>query len=182
MIRLFGMFSILTFASAFLSFVMAAASQGVTSGPPKKSTPGQSPSAPAQKYVVKTSQSIEETIKELQSGNKTSNLITGDSIGCRVFIQHEMDISTNQAEVHDGADDIFIVMEGTATLTLGGKLDSPSQVQPGEWRASSITGGTEFRLNKGDVAIVPRGTPHRRSTARQEVTLMVVKVTTAPAK
>jgi mannose-6-phosphate isomerase-like protein (cupin superfamily) len=78
-------------------------------------------------------------------------------------VQHEKDVSTNQAEVHDGADDIFIVMEGTATLTLGGKLDSPSQAQPGEWRASSITGGTEFRLSKGDVAIVPR--PLRVATA-----------------
>lgn len=182
MTRLFGVFGILTVASACLSFVMAAASQGVASDPPKKSTPGQSPSTPAQKYVVKTSESIEETIKELQSGNMTSNLITGDGIGCRVFIQHEKDVSTNQAEVHDGADDIFIVMEGTATLTLGGKLDSPSQVQPGEWRASSITGGSEFKLSKGYVAIVPRGTPHWRSTAGQEVTLMVVKVIAAQAR
>lgn len=140
------------------------------------------PSAPAQAYLVLTGQSIDEAIKNLQSGNKTQNLIGGETIGCRVFIQHEKDVSTGQAEVHDGADDVFIIMEGAAILTLGGTLDSPKQVQPGEWRAPGIAGGKEFQLRKGDVVVVPRGTPHRRSTAGQDVTLMVVKAFAPAAK
>ena len=90
-------------------------------------------------------------------------------------IQRDVNFTVNRG-------DIFIIMEGTTTLTLGGKLDSPNQVQPGEWRAAGITGGKEFKLSKGDVVIVPRGTPHRRISASQDVTLMVVKSFTPAGK
>ncbi len=133
------------------------------------------PSTAAQQYLVMTAQSLDEAVKGLQAANVTKNLISGDGVGCRVFVQHEKDAATNQAEVHDAADDIFIFLEGTAVLTLGGKLDSPTQTQPGEWRAASISGGRDFKVSKGDMVVVPRGTPHRRSTAGQEVTVMVIK-------
>ena len=120
-------------------------------------------------------QSVAETVKELQADNKVKNLVSGAGIGCRVFIQHEKDVTTSQAEVHDGADDVFVILEGSATLILGGRLDSPNQTQPGEWRAAAIAGGREFKLAKGDVVVVPRGTPHRRITPGQDVTLMVIK-------
>jgi len=140
------------------------------------------PAQPSQAYVVTTAESIDRIVKDLRSGNKNQNLTSGDGIGCRVFIQHEQDVSTNQAEVHDGADDIFVIMEGSATFILGGQLDSPQQVQPGEWRASGITGGKEFKADKGAVIIVPRGTPHRRVTAGQDVILMVIKAFTPAAR
>ncbi len=140
------------------------------------------PSTAAQPYQVITAQSMDETVKALQSSNTLKNLISGAGIGCRVFIQHEKDVSTNQAEIHDGADDIFVFLEGTATLTLGGTLESPTQTQPGEWRAATITGGKDIKVAKGDMIIVPRGTAHRRVTPGQEVTLMVIKSFTPAAK
>ncbi len=140
------------------------------------------PSKPSQAYVVMSQQALAETVKALRASNDTKNLIAGENIGCRVFVQHEKDVSTNQAEVHDGADDVFIIMEGTATLTLGGALESPTQIQPGEWRAPRITGGREFKVNGGDVVMVPRGTPHVRSTIGEEVTVMIVKSLAPPGR
>lgn len=159
-----------------------AGAQGRSSGDGVPTASAQTPSTPSQAYLVMSGQSLEESIKELQAENKIKNLVSGAAIGCRVFIQHEKDVTTSQAEVHDGADDIFIILEGNATLTLGGKLESPDQTQPGEWRAAAITGGREFKLAKGDVIIVPRGTPHRRITPGQDVTLMVVKAFTPAAR
>jgi len=49
-------------------------------------------------------------------------------------------------------------VEGAATLTLGGKLDAPQEVQTGEWRGASISGGQGLRLTKVNLIIVPRGT------------------------
>lgn len=176
----FRLFCILAAAPALTISAPSAGGQDKPSDPQEKTIMSKAPALPTQMYVVTTAQSIDGMMKDLRSGNKNQNLISGDGIGCRVFIQHEQDVSTNQAEVHDGADDIFITMEGTATFVLGGQLDSPQQVQPGEWRASSITGGKEFKVSKGDVIIVPRGTAHRRITTGQNVTLMVVKAS-APA-
>jgi len=142
----------------------------------------QSPSMPSQEYLVLTGQSVEQTVKELQLDNKVKNLVNGAGVGCRVFIQHEKNVAMSQAEVHDGADDVFIILEGSATLVLGGRLDSPNQSQPGEWRAGAIVGGREFKLAKGDIVVVPRGTPHRRTTPGQDVTLMVIKSFTPAGK
>jgi mannose-6-phosphate isomerase-like protein (cupin superfamily) len=161
--------------------ICAAPSAGQGKTPLTKASGG-APSTAAQAYLVMTERSIDDTLKALQSANKTNDLMTGDTLGCRVFIQHEKDVSTNQAEVHDGADDIFILMEGSATFILGGKLDSPHEVQPGEWRAADIVGGKEFKLNKGDMIVVPRGTPHRRVTAGMDVTLLVIKAKAPAAK
>jgi mannose-6-phosphate isomerase-like protein (cupin superfamily) len=175
MIRIVGWYSALTAASLLLAIFATAIGQDKNSNPQDKTASTRAPSAPAQPYVVTTAQSIDGTIKELHAANKLQNLISADNIGCRVYIQHELDVSTNQAEVHDAADDIFIIMEGTTTYVLGGKLDSPKETQPGEWRAPGITGGKEFKVNKGDILIVPRGTPHQRITAGLDVTLMVIK-------
>ena len=178
----FGLACILAAASALTMSTPLAGGPNKPSDSQEKTTMSKAPSLPAQMYAVKTARSIDGIIKDLRSGNKNENLMSGNGIGCRVFIQHEQDVTTNQAEVHDGADDIFVIMEGTATFILGGQLDAPQQVQPGEWRASGITGGKEFKVSKGDVILVPRGTPHKRVTAGQDITLMIVKAFTPAGK
>jgi mannose-6-phosphate isomerase-like protein (cupin superfamily) len=161
--------------SASLLFTIAAAGSGKSSDLPQAKTSGKAPSTASQPFLFVTGQAMAEAIKELQPGNGTKNLINGAAISCRAYLQHEKDVATNQAEVHDGADDIFIIQEGTATFILGGKLDAPTEIQPGEWRAANIAGGQEFKLAKGDMIVVPRGTPHRRITAGQDVTFLIIK-------
>ncbi len=181
MIRMIGWYSALAAASLLVVIFTTAIGQDKGSNPQNKTASARAPSAPAQPYVVATAQSIDATIRELHAANKLQNLISADNLGCRVYIQHELDVSTNQAEVHDAADDIFIIMEGTTRYVLGGKLDAPKETQPGEWRAPGITGGKEVKVDKGDIIIVPRGTPHQRITAGLDVTLMVIK-SSLPAK
>jgi mannose-6-phosphate isomerase-like protein (cupin superfamily) len=168
--------------SAATVFMMAAAGKGKTANPAPTKSQGGAPSNATQPFLVMTGSSIEEAVKKLQSGNGTQSLISADTLSCRVSIQHEKDVVTNQAEVHDAADDIFIILEGTATYVLGGKLDTPKAIQSGEWRASNIVGGKEYKLAKGDMLIVPRGTPHRRTTAGLDVTFMIIKAFAPTAK
>jgi mannose-6-phosphate isomerase-like protein (cupin superfamily) len=65
-----------------------------------------------------------------------------------------------QAEIHVSDTDIFIVIDGTATLVIGGKLVDAKEISPGEIRGSGIEGGTDYKLEKGVVLTVPRNTPH----------------------
>ena len=174
MICRLGLYSAHVSALLLLSALLMFAGQ-------ERSAPARRPSMPAQPYVVATAPSIEGIVQELRAANRQQDLINGESIGCRVFIQHEADVSTNQAEVHDAADDVFILLAGSAVFILGGQLDTPKETQPGEWRAPGILGGREFKVNKGDVLMVPRGTPHRRITSGQDVTFMLVK-SSAPVK
>jgi glc operon protein GlcG len=63
-------------------------------------------------------------------------------------------------EVHTKDADIIYVLEGTAVFVTGGTLVDPKTVSADEIRGKEIAGGQTHRLTKGDVIVVPAGTPH----------------------
>ena len=134
------------------------------------------PSEATRPVVVMSAQSLDDLKQKLKPGNKTEDLIDSAGMELRVAVQHENNKTGAAAELHDASDDVYYVLEGTATLTLGGTLDSPKEVEPGEWRGPKIIGGQKVEIAKGDVVIVPRGTPHHRSTANQDFTMLLIKV------
>nr|HQU93987.1 cupin domain-containing protein [Pyrinomonadaceae bacterium] len=79
-------------------------------------------------------------------------------------------------EVHDGSDDIYYVLDGDAMLMLGGSLVEPNQVSPGEWRSKTATGGQKVAIKKGDLIVVPRGTPHQRTVTGKGFSMILIKV------
>ena len=82
-----------------------------------------------------------------------------------------------QAEVHENFADLFVVLEGRATLVTGGTVVGAATVGPGETRGSSVEGGRRQELRAGDVAHVPAGTPHQMLVAGdQTVTCLVMKI------
>ena len=64
------------------------------------------------------------------------------------------------SEVHELDTDIIYVLDGTATFVAGGRSVDPKMVAANEYRGSMIEGGETRELKKGDVVIVPKGTPH----------------------
>jgi glc operon protein GlcG len=64
------------------------------------------------------------------------------------------------AEIHNEDADIIYVLDGTATIVTGGTAVDAKSVAPGELRGTAINGGESRELHKGDVLIVPAGTPH----------------------
>lgn len=80
------------------------------------------------------------------------------------------------AEVHLLDADIIYVLEGSATLVTGGTVVEPKTIEPNEIRGSSIQGGETRRITKGDVIVVPAGTPHWFKEVPGPVNYYVVKV------
>ena len=139
------------------------------------------PSTPIRQYVVSTASSVEEAVRKLHpETNKGQELIGGEGMELRVAVQHENNLAPPAAEIHDASDDVYYVLEGTATLTLGGKLAEPKEVEPGEWRGPRIEGGQNFDVKKGDLIVVPRGTPHMRSTVGKDFAMILIKVFDKP--
>jgi len=122
-----------------------------------------------------TGQSVADLQQKLQPSNKAEDLIGGEGMELRVAIQHEKDTAAANGEIHDASDDVYYVLDGSATLTLGGTLEAAKEVEPGEWRGQ-IAGGQKIVVNKGDLIVVPRGTPHQRSTTGQNFTMILIKV------
>ena len=140
------------------------------------------PSESTRPFVVMSSQSLDDLQKKLHPDNKTEELIDSAGMQLRVAVQHEKNKTGAAAELHDASDDVYFVLDGSATLVLGGKLDAPKEGDPGEWRSPRIVDGKTFEIKKGDLVVVPRGTPHQRSTANQDFTMILIKIYQEPLK
>jgi quercetin dioxygenase-like cupin family protein len=81
-----------------------------------------------------------------------------------------------EAEVHAEMTDIFYVLDGTATFVTGGKVVEPRTASAGEIRGASIQGGETRTLGKGDVIVIPAGTPHWFKGVQGTFRNLVVKV------
>jgi glc operon protein GlcG len=79
------------------------------------------------------------------------------------------------AEVHTKDADIIYVLGGTATFVTGGAVIEPKNIAADEIRGKEISGGETRHLNKGDVIIVPAGTPHWFKEVTAPFTYYVVK-------
>jgi mannose-6-phosphate isomerase-like protein (cupin superfamily) len=66
------------------------------------------------------------------------------------------------AIIHPLSMEIYYIIEGTASLVTGGALDPPppAPADPDVVRSKTIKNGLTRRVAKGDVIVVPPGTPH----------------------
>jgi len=104
----------------------------------------------------------------------------GDS-GTPVIVDPEFKViagrrdKPGQAEAHARDTDIFIVLDGNATIVIGGELIDPKEASTGEMRGAGIKGGTDYALSKGVVLTVPRNTPHWVKETKPGFRYFVVK-------
>jgi len=68
--------------------------------------------------------------------------------------------AAGEVEYHDHTNHVFIMVEGEATLIVGGTMVAAKRTAPDQMRAPSAEGGTVYHLSKGDVITIPAKTPH----------------------
>jgi glc operon protein GlcG len=81
-----------------------------------------------------------------------------------------------QVEVHLKDTDVIYMLEGTTTFVTGGTMVGGKTTAPDEIRGSNVQGGETRTLTKGDVIVVPNGTPHWFKAVAGPVLYYVVKV------
>jgi mannose-6-phosphate isomerase-like protein (cupin superfamily) len=132
-------------------------------------TPAISPLPPAGKAIYFDADQMAESFKK----------------GEPLFLTNEYKVMTGhrekpgEVELHTYDTDFFYVVDGAATFVVGGKGVGMRQIAPGEFRGTSIEGGDAFHLKKGDVIIVPKGTPHQYTEVNGHFDYFVVKATSS---
>jgi len=81
-----------------------------------------------------------------------------------------------QVEVHEKETDIIYITDGDATFVTGGTMVGGKSTKTGQWLGSDIQGGETHHLAKGDVVVIPAGTPHWFKEVPKSVSYMLVKV------
>jgi mannose-6-phosphate isomerase-like protein (cupin superfamily) len=98
-------------------------------------------------------------------------LIPGDAYN----VQTNKRTANGNIEIHEKETDIFYIMDGSATIVVGGAAVEPTQTRPGQMTAKDIRGGQSYNLKKGDVLVIPAGTPHWFKQVNGSINYLTVK-------
>lgn len=86
-------------------------------------------------------------------------------------------VKSGGGEFHKKNNDIFVAVDGEATVITGGKLVDPRVSSADEIVGSRVEGGVAHVMHKGDIIHIPINTPHQTTVAPGKTfTYYVVKV------
>jgi mannose-6-phosphate isomerase-like protein (cupin superfamily) len=138
-------------AAAGLAFAEALAGQAAAQEP-----------APSAGYKLISAETLHDDISEQQAhpGNKPLFFDRNFSI----MLTSETAAMAKEFEWHEHRDHIFYIFDGSTDFELGGTPQNAHSPRAGEWLAPASEGATKVTLHKGGTLVIPRGTPHKRST------------------
>jgi mannose-6-phosphate isomerase-like protein (cupin superfamily) len=134
--------------------------------------------APGQ-FQLFAADALEGIVKGLRAAPGNHQLSGSRTTPFTAVITVETNKSAKEFEYHEHRDHIFQILEGSTQYELGGTPQNPHSTSPGEWLAPNSDGAKSVALHKGDMLIVPRGTPHKRSTTGS-VTLSLISIQDVP--
>ncbi len=105
---------------------------------------------------------VDDAIEKLKAGPGNETLYESNLLS--FVLTREEAKSAKEFEWHEHRDHIFHILDGSTTYELGGAPQNAHSPRPGEWLAPSCEGSKTITLTKGAFLVIPRGTPHRRTT------------------
>jgi mannose-6-phosphate isomerase-like protein (cupin superfamily) len=143
---------------------------------------GQSGSVAPQPFQIFTAGKLADAMKALQAKPGNDNLYEPKALPLTIVLTKEDKKSAKEFEWHEGRDHILQVHEGETRYELGGTpKGAHDNKKPGEWLAPASEGATSLTLKKGDMLVIPRGTPHKRSTEGSVTFTLISTTGTVPA-
>src|SRR5882757_10612273 len=88
----------------------------------------------------------------------------------------------DDAEMHAGAYDFYVITGGTGEMIVGGKIANRQNLHdkdgiiPGEYRGQPIEGGQTFKVKAGDWLLIPPDTPHQPKPDVGGFSYMIMKI------
>jgi mannose-6-phosphate isomerase-like protein (cupin superfamily) len=124
-------------------------------------------------FQLFTAETMQDDIKALGAKPGNNNLVDGTSTPFSVILTVEKAKTAKEFEWHEGRDHVLQIIEGSTVLEVGGTPKGGHSKGPGEWLAPASEGAARIAMKKGDMLVIPRGTPHKRVTA-DSVTLLLI--------
>jgi mannose-6-phosphate isomerase-like protein (cupin superfamily) len=132
-------------------------------------------------FQIFTAEKLAAAMKALEAKPGNDNLYESKALPLTVVMTTEEKKSGKEFEWHEGRDHVFLILDGTTKYELGGTPKDAHMTKPGEWLAPTSDGATSTTLKKGDMLVVPRGTPHKRSTEGRVTFTLISTTGTVPA-
>lgn len=153
------------FALTAVTFLIAAApalAQGTATPPPPAPAPGSA-------AIFKSAAELADVLSKATAnaaGMLSSNVTLNDQYRVSLIKRAK----AAGALAHPGNTELLYIVEGAGTMVTGGKLIAAANGKP-----ASIADGVSKTFVKGDVFIVPPGSPHWFASIEQPVTYLEVR-------
>ena len=100
-------------------------------------------------------------------------------VGVSLVTRQKGQANTNYA-VHDDVSEVYYVVEGKGRISVGGTIDDWERRPISVWnglgsRGTTASGATDMTIEKGDVLIIPAGTPHKWILSEELTSYVVVR-------
>jgi len=126
---------------------------------------------------VKTKTELEQLVAKIRSGElKGPQMLFDRDKGPYQIYTSFIEKRKGAADIHGADDEIFVILDGAATATLGGDVTDKKPSGEHEFRGTTIAGGVRRPVAAGDLVSVPRGTPHQMDAGSGEVLYLVIKI------
>jgi len=129
--------------------------------------------ADREEFQVFTAETLANSMKPVQAQLGEHYLYQPKGLPLTIAMTAQNKKSAGEFEYHEGRDHVFLILEGGTRFDVGGTPKNPRNTRPGEWLALESDGATSIEVKKGDMLVIPRGTPHRQST-ENSVTWMLI--------
>lgn len=154
---------------------LAAAATGLALNSTSFAEPMQESPAP-EKFQLFSAGKLAQAMHSLQATPGNDNLFTPTTLPFTIVMTVEDKKTAKEFEWHEGRDHILQILEGSTEYEVGGTPQGGHNTRPMEWLAPASDGATKLTLHKGDMLVIPRGTPHKRSTM-ESVTFYLISTT-----
>jgi mannose-6-phosphate isomerase-like protein (cupin superfamily) len=137
------------------------------------------PQAPADPRVFVTDAEIQHRIAQIEADVKAGRMYSGEPLVLKGPFRATLEwrnIAQDGINEHLDDAEIFVILKGSGELTIGGQLVDPHPARSFPWegattQSKSVTGATVYKVAKGDMLLIPPGTPHTVSKVNGELAL-----------
>ncbi|MBI2096542.1 MAG: hypothetical protein HYT40_00040 [Candidatus Sungbacteria bacterium] len=127
-------------------------------------------------YKVVKDTRLVEAFAELGANIKKSSLQSGSWDGPYAVAAIVIDHVRPDAEVHEKASDVWVVLKGNGVFILGGALKDEKRTGDNELTGTAVEGGECFEVGAGDVIDILPGVPHQVDALKGRLELLIIKV------
>jgi mannose-6-phosphate isomerase-like protein (cupin superfamily) len=126
------------------------------------------PQFPADPRTFISAKEIQERIAQADADVKAGKMYSGEPLVMQGPFRATMEwrnVAQASVNVHETDAEMFVVIEGSGTMTLGGNLVDPHRAHSFAWEgptltAKSVEGGKDYKIGKGDMIMIPPNTAH----------------------
>jgi mannose-6-phosphate isomerase-like protein (cupin superfamily) len=110
--------------------------------------------------IIVSAEQVEQIRQQARAGQTAPNASRPIISAGPYALNLEHRIAKAPASVHPAEAELVIVLDGTGTITTGGMLVNATTAANGNMSGTDIANGAPQHVVKGDMLIVPQGTPH----------------------